>query len=49
VSDGEASFRSFKDRVESEPLVIQVTGDWTAYDDQARYRSAGYVPETGQP
>jgi hypothetical protein len=49
VNDGEQVFRDFRDRVETEGLTVLVRGDWSEFDAQAKYREAGYVPETGAP
>jgi hypothetical protein len=49
ISLGEELFAGLRTRQEAEVLTVPVRGDWSEFDQQAQYRSAGYTPETGAP
>jgi TP901 family phage tail tape measure protein len=49
VKHGEGHLQSLRDRQEAEVMTVKVVGDWSEFDEQAKYRSTGYVPETGAP
>lgn len=48
ITLGEELFAGLRTRQEGEVLTVRVQGDWSEFDDQARYRSAGYTPPTGE-
>jgi TP901 family phage tail tape measure protein len=45
---GEDELAQMRARQKAEVLTVEVVGDWTAFDEQRKYRSTGYVPETGE-
>lgn len=49
VEEGEVELTSLRQRQQAEVLTVKVVGDWSDFDKQARWRSSGYVPETGAP
>lgn len=49
ITLGEELLAGLRTRQEAEAMTVKVIGDWSDFDEQARYRSTGFVPEPGQP